>query len=80
MAERLAVVLLLFALAAGIQRGELRRMSARDKFGLAALMVPMAYLIVIFVLQADWPNWPDLLRLVFGPPSERIVGMLKGAV
>ena len=80
MAERLAVVFLLFAFTAGVQRGEIRKMIARDKIGIAALLIPLAYLIVIFVLQADWPNWSDLLRLVFGPPTERIVGMLKGAV
>jgi len=80
MAERLAVVLLLLAFAVGVQHGDYRRMSARDKVGIAALLMPLAYLIVIFVSQADWPNWSDLLRLVFGPPSERIVGILKGAV
>lgn len=78
MAERLTVVLLLLALAVGIQREGLRRMNARDKIGMAALLVPLTYLAVIFVLRADWPNWSDLLRLLFGPPSERIVGMLKG--
>ena len=80
MTERLAVVLLLFVFAAIVQRGEFRRMNVRDKIGTAALLVPLVYLIVIFVLQANWPNWSDLLRLVFGPPSERIVSMLKGAV
>ncbi len=80
MAERLAVVLLLFAFAVGVQRGEFRRMSAKDKFGMAVLLVPLTYLIVVFVLQTDWPGWSDLLRLMFGPPSKRIVGMLKGVV
>lgn len=80
MAERAAVVFLLLAGAAVAQRGELRNMSVRDKFGMVALLAPLAYVSAIFVLQADWPRWSDLLRFVFGPPSERLFGLLKEAV
>lgn len=80
MAERAAVVFLLLACAAVAQRGELRNMSVKDKFGMAALLVPLAYVSTIFVWEADWPSWSDLLRFVFGPPAKGLFGMLKEAV
>lgn len=55
------------------------RMGKKEKWCYFCVVATAFYVALLFVLEAPLPNLPDLLRAVYGGPSDSIISFLKAS-
>jgi peptidoglycan/LPS O-acetylase OafA/YrhL len=56
-----------------------KRLPRKEKWCYAVLGLAGLYVAFLFVSQAPWPNWPDVLHAVYGGPAESLTRYLKAS-
>lgn len=69
-----------FIMISGLLAGDSRRfkqMGRKEWISYGLMLAACVYLTLLFILQPSWPNYSDLLRVIYGWPADQIVAFLK---